>query len=63
MTVKQLIAELNKHPDNMDVYLRRTSKFFEYSLTNEVYTKDLTFSEEPNSEPLCSEKVLIIEDI
>lgn len=62
MTVKELREKLDEYPDNMDVYLQSTSQFG-VGLANEVYVENIKFSEEPNSKPLCSEKVLIIEDI
>lgn len=62
MTVKELTNELSKYPDNMDVYLRKQSAFVD-GLVNEVSIEDITFSEEPNREPLSREKVVMIEDI
>lgn len=62
MTVKELKEKLNEYPDNMDVYLYSTSEFG-IGLANSIYVDNAKFSESPNNKPLCSEKVLVIEDI
>lgn len=62
MTVKELKEKLNEYPDNLDVFLYSTSEFG-IGLANNVYVDNAKFSETPNGKALCTDRVLIIEDI
>lgn len=67
MTVKQLKKELEKYPENMDVFLAadRTADY-SYSLVNSVRSEEITFAENPdfNGEDgaYAKDTVVIIED-
>lgn len=62
MTVKELIKELKKYPPNMDVFLDERLTEFKYGLLNSVGSKEITFSENPDSEPLSSDRVIILSE-
>lgn len=46
MTVKQLREELEKYPDNMDVFMAERKTAFAYGLLNSVRSDEITFSED-----------------
>lgn len=62
MTVKQVIAELQKYPDNMEVFLAERKTEFDYGLVNSVSWKNIGMAEEPGEEPMAFEKVVIIDE-
>lgn len=62
MKVKQLKALLEKYPDNMDIFLAERKTEFTYGLLNTVKLEEITFSEEPESNPLAKETVLILDE-
>lgn len=62
MTAQQLINELKKYPPNMNVFLDERLTEFRYGLLNSVRSKEITFSEDPDSEPLSSDRVIILSE-
>lgn len=63
MTVKQLRIELEKYPDEMDVFMDERLTEFNYGLVNSVTCKEIDFYEQPDdSEPLASDKALILSE-
>lgn len=50
MTVAQLIKELEKYPDNMDVFIDTRKTEFTYGLLNSVRTDIVTFIEDMEDE-------------
>lgn len=60
MTVKNLMSRLSKFPENMEVYLCSESEF-RYAPAEDVYEKEIPFSEEPGGRELAREKVIIID--
>jgi len=63
MTVKQLREELTKYPDNMDVFLAERKTEFDYGLLNSVRKEKINFMEEPDSKPLSSDVVIILDEL
>lgn len=62
MTAKELIKEPIKYPPNMDVFLDERLTEFKFGLLNSVGSKEITFSEDPDSEPLASDRVIILSE-
>jgi hypothetical protein len=62
MTIKQLKDELSKYPDNMDVYLAERKTEFAFGLVNSAYTKEITFSEDEEGEPLAKDTVVVLDE-
>ncbi len=62
MTVKELKHELSKYPDNMEVFVAERKTEFSYGLVNSVFSKEINMMEEPDSEPLAKETVVIIDE-
>lgn len=62
MTVKQLKEELNKYPDNMDVYMAERKTEFSFGLVNSAFSKEIYFSEDEEGEPLAKETVVILDE-
>jgi len=60
MNVKQLKQELEKYPDDMDVFIDERLTDFRYGLLNGVTKKEINFMEEPNSEPLSKDTVVVL---
>lgn len=64
MTVAELIKELEKHPDNMDVFVKQTDDEFGISLLNEVKKVNAFFSEgNGNPETEAYDDVVILSDL
>lgn len=63
MTVKQLITELSKYPENMDVYLAERKSEFKYGLLNGVSKLRISFVEDPHDEAaMALEDVVILDE-
>lgn len=62
MTVKKLKEELAKYPDDMDVFMAERKTEFTYGLLNSVGSKEIVFSEEPESEALATDTVVILDE-
>jgi hypothetical protein len=62
MTVKQLVEELCKYPGNWDVYVAERKTEFAYGLVNSAYSKEITFSEDEDGEPLSKDTVVILDE-
>jgi hypothetical protein len=62
MTVRQLKEELNKYPDSMEVFVAERKTEFAYGLVNSVIAKEVSFSEDPDGEPMASDKVVVIDE-
>lgn len=64
MTVFELKKELQKYPDNMDVFIKQTDDEFGISLLNEVKKVNALFSEgDGNPETEAYEDVVILSDL
>ena len=62
MTVKELIKELQKHPENMDVFVAPRKTEFTYGLVNTISKKEIDFMEEPDGEVLSRDNVIVIDE-
>ena len=63
MTVKELKNELEKYPDNMDIFIAERKTEFSYGLLNSVESKVIGFVESPNdTEPLGEDEVVILDE-
>jgi hypothetical protein len=63
MTVGELIKELQKYPENMDVFVAERKTEFAYGLVNSVTQKEIDFVEAPlDEEPLSSDLVVVIDE-
>jgi len=62
MTVKELIKELSQYPENMDVFMAERKTEFTYGLVNSINKKEINFMEEPDSEVLSRDNVIIIDE-
>lgn len=63
MTVAELKKQLEKHPDNMDVFIRQTQDDFELSLVVDVKQENVLFSEgNGDQETEAYENVVVIFD-
>lgn len=63
MNVKQLKEQLEKYPDDIDVFVGERQTDFTYGLVNSVYVTELCFVESPNDfESLAEIDCLIISE-
>lgn len=62
MTVSQLKKELEKYPDNMDVFLDERLTEFKFGLLNSVKKKKINFKEEPDGEVLATDNCVILSE-
>ncbi|MDD7912948.1 hypothetical protein [Polaribacter ponticola] len=64
MTVKELKAELNKYPENMDVFIAERKTDYTFGLLNSVTKREVTFSEDPDyvTELNAKDDVLILDE-
>ena len=62
MTVKELIEKLKTHPEDMDVFVAERKTDFAYGMVNSVGVKEIDFMEEPWSEPLAKDKVVVLDE-
>lgn len=62
MNVKQLKNAIKDLPDDMDIFVGERLTEFQYGLVNGLNVKEISFSEEPDSEILSNEIVLILSE-
>lgn len=64
MTVKQLITELSKYPENMDVYLAERKTEFSYGLLNSIRKEEIHFEPDPDnpSGVMAKETAVILDE-
>ena len=62
MTAIEVINELKKYPENMDVFIDERISDFTYGLLNSVVAKEINLSEEPGGEPIARDKVIILSE-
>jgi len=62
MTVKELKDKLSAMPDHFDVFLADRKSEFTYGLLNTVSTKEITFTDEPDGDPLSVDTVVILDE-
>jgi hypothetical protein len=62
MTCKELIKELSQYPENMDVFMAERKTEFAYGLVNSIGKKEINFMEEPDSEVLSTDYVIVIDE-
>jgi hypothetical protein len=62
MTVKQLKEKLAQFPDNMEVYVAERKTEFSFGLVNSVSKQRISFSEDPDSEELAEDDVVVIDE-
>lgn len=63
MNVKELINELEKYPDNMDVFIDERATDFTYGLLNSVKVKKVNFKEDPNGQTLATNDCIILSEL
>lgn len=64
MTVKHLKNELEKYPENMDVFIDTDFvSEFRFALVDIIESKEITFSEEPEGKRLDTDKVIVLSGI
>lgn len=51
---------LEKYPDNLDLFVGERLTEFKYGLVNSVEKKKIKFSEDIDSKPLCEDWVIIL---
>lgn len=57
--LKQIISQL---PNSMDIFMDERITDFTYGLVNSAQVKQISFQEEPDSKPLCSDTVLVLSE-
>ena len=62
MTVEEAIEQLSKLPPKMDLYVAERKTDFAYGLVNSIYTKEISFSEDPEGKPLAKDTVVVIDE-
>lgn len=63
MTVGQLKIELEKHSDNMEIFMAERKTEFTFGLLNSVQQRKINFKESPDDEEvLASEMCLILDE-
>lgn len=62
MTVKELKKELEKYPDDMDVFLDGGKTDFQHGLLNTVRQQEIDFREEPGGPVLSNDDVVILDE-
>lgn len=62
MTVKELKAQLNKYPDNMDVFMAERKTEFTYGLLNSVSCEEINFVEGLGEKVLSVEQVIVLDE-
>ncbi len=60
MTVKQLKLQLEKYPDNMEIFMAERTTDFQFGYLHRVYSKKINFMEEPDGEVLSEDTVVIL---
>jgi len=62
MTIKELKEVIKNLPDTMEVVIDERTSDFKFGSLESAYTSEITFSEEPESEPIAKDIVLILSD-
>jgi hypothetical protein len=62
MTVIELIHELNKYPDNMDVFVDERKTEFTFGLVNSVRKQKINLKDDPEGEVIASDYVIILDE-
>jgi hypothetical protein len=62
MKVIELIHELNKYPDNMDVFMDERKTEFTFGLVNSVRKQKINFKDNPYGEVIASDYVIILDE-
>lgn len=63
MKAKQLIEELQKYPQDMDVFIAERKTEFAYGLLNSSRIQRINFKESPDDiEVLCREDVIVLDE-
>lgn len=63
MTVIQLIHQLNKYPNDMDVFLAERKTEFSFGLLNSVTKQKVDFFDSvDDEEPICSTECVILDE-
>lgn len=62
MTVKELIEELQKHPETMDVYFYQPDAEFEYGMVNVANQEKINFKESKGGISMAEETVLVLDE-
>lgn len=62
MTVAQLKKELEKYPNNMDVFVAERKTEFTYGLVNSVWSKKINFKDGPDDEEVLATELVVIID-
>ena len=63
MNVGQLKKELEKYPDEMDVFIDERVTEFNYGLLNSVRDQMVAFAEEPDDEPMAEANCVILSEM
>ena len=62
MSVKELKEKLSKYPDSMLVFVAERKTEFAYGLVNSVTTRCINFSEDPDSDPMANDDVVVLDE-
>ena len=62
MTVKELKEILATVPDEFDVFMDERKTEFRFGLVNSAEVREVTFSEEPDSEPISCNPCLVLSE-
>ncbi len=62
MTVKELKQQLEKYPDNMEVFMAERKTEFTYGLLNTVGSQLIHFKESSDDEKSLAEETVVILD-
>ena len=62
MKVKELKILLKRYSDDMDVFIGERVTEFSYGLLNSVSSKNITFSEDIDNEPMAEERVVVLSE-
>lgn len=60
MTVKELKQQLDKYPDNMDVFLSERKTEFAFGLLNSIYSEEVMFVDGPTDDDGESPKEIVV---
>jgi hypothetical protein len=62
MTVKQLKEILATVPDEIEVYMDERKTEFRFGLVNSAEVRNVSFSEEPDSDPICDNPCIVLSE-